>query len=98
MTRTINLRPDAQAEFDDGVDYLDALRPGLGANLAHAVQQVLARLAVNPRFGTEVLPGVRRVLLPGTKYCVVYLADDTTHDVISVFHTSRDPAIWRGRI
>ena len=98
MSRVVVLRPDARAEFDDGVDYINARPPGRGAALAHAVRATLARIAANPQLGTEVQPGVRRLMVPKTKYCVIYLYDDDTVDVVSVFHTSRDPADWQRRV
>lgn len=98
MSRAIVLRPDAEAELEDGQDYLEQFRPGSGAALEAAVEAAFARIVANPRLGTEVQPGVRRLMVSGTKYCVIYLFDDDAVDVVSVFHTSRDPADWQRRV
>lgn len=98
MSRAVVYRPDAEAELEDGHDYLEQFRTGAGAALAAAVRATCNRIAANPRIGTEVLPGVRRVVVPKTKYCVYYRFDDDTVDVVSVFHTSRDPQIWQARV
>ena len=95
MSRVVTLRADAQAEYDDGADYLAAIRPDLGEQLA---KRVYASLATNPRLGREVLPGVRKKLVAETDYCIYYSFGDLEIDVISGFHTSRNPAVWQGRV
>ena len=98
MSRTLTTRPEARAEFDDGVDFVDAVRAGWGAEFTLAVNAVFARIAAMPALRGEVQPGVRKTRVPGYKYVVHYAFDDATVDVIAVFHTSRDPADWQRRV
>ena len=98
MTRVVSLRPEAQSEYDDGIDYAESWSPGRGADLVRAVDETLARLAANPALGTEVKPGVYKRYIPGTKYNIYYQFDDGVLDVVAVFHTSRDPADWQRRV
>ena len=97
MTLSVVLRDEAQAEFDEAFDWYDARRVGLGFAFVAAVQEVFDRVAANPRIGRTVHADIRRGLVRRFPYCVL----DRTHadriEVLSVFHTSRDPAIWQGR-
>ncbi len=70
MSRAVVLRPEAEAELEDGHDYLEQFRPGRGAALAAAIRAGCARIAANPQLGTEVQPGVRRLFVSGTN-CTV---------------------------
>ena len=72
MSRLVILRPAAQAEYDDGVDYLATVRPELGEELARRIYAALARLVANPRLGAEAAPGVRKFYVSRTRYCIYY--------------------------
>ena len=97
MSLPVTLWDEAQAEFDDAGDYYEARRPGLGADFVAAVQAVFDRIAVNPRIHAVVYRDVRKAVVKGFPYCVFYFEEPTRVVVTSVFHTSRDPAIWQGR-
>jgi plasmid stabilization system protein ParE len=44
-----------------------------------------------------VFADIRKAVVVRFPYCVFYRAEPTRVQVISVFHTSRDPSIWQGR-
>jgi plasmid stabilization system protein ParE len=48
--------------------------------------------------GTEVYRGVRRVVVRGFPYVVLYLVESDLVIVIAVYHTSRDPDGWHERL
>ena len=64
------------------------------ANVAAA----FARISTHPRVGHEIHPSVRRVLVKKFPYAVIYREVAGGLQVISVFHTSRDPADWQSRV
>ncbi len=94
MSLPVVLRPSARREYDDAVDYYQAQRVGLGDRFAARVNEVLTRVGRSPRMHTTVRGDVRNAVVAKFPYCVYYreLADRV--EVISVFHTSRDPADW----
>lgn len=98
MSHRLEFRPPAREEFDEGVDYLDRVRPGLGETMADRVWATLGLMAANPGVGTEVAPNTRKQTVPKTQYCVYYSFDDEVIDIISVFHSARDPETWRSRV
>jgi plasmid stabilization system protein ParE len=82
---------------DEAFDYYEARQPGLGVDFVARVQKVFDRIAANPRMHAVVLADIRKAVVTRFPYCIYYRADDARVEVLAVFHTSRDPAIWQGR-
>ena len=59
---------------------------------------VLESISVTPRAHQTVFGSVRRAVVQNFPYCVYYREEATCVRVISVFHTSRNPAIWQARV
>ncbi|MFO0808845.1 MAG: type II toxin-antitoxin system RelE/ParE family toxin [Gemmataceae bacterium] len=97
MSLPIVLRDEAQAEFDEAFDWYDAQRAGLGAVFVAEVQKVFDRIAANPLIHQAVFADIRKGVVRRFPYCVFYRPHPNRVEVIAVFHTSRDPAIWQGR-
>ena len=98
MSRKLVFRRAARCEYDAAGDWYEQRRTGLGASFTDAVQAVLDRIEAQPDFYADVWNGVREGLVPGFPYCVYYIEERKRAVILSVFHTSRDPAIWQGRI
>jgi toxin ParE1/3/4 len=97
MSLPVVLRDEATAEFDEAFDYFEAQRAGLGVDFAARVQQVFDRIAASPQLHAVVFADIRKAVVSRFSYCVYYRADAVRVEVIAVFHTSRDPAIWQAR-
>jgi len=98
ITLPIDFRRAARAEFDQAADWYEQRRPGLGRTFTVAVQRVLDRIAVQPDFHAVVWADVREALVSGFPYAVYYREEPGRLVVFSVFHTSRDPTVWQGRV
>ena len=61
-------------------------------------QMVFDSIAANPLIHGVVLADIRKAVLRRFPYCIYYRAHPDRVEVIAVFHTSRDPKIWRGRV
>lgn len=90
--------PEAREEFDAAVDWYEERRTGLGARFTLAVNAVLDRVARNPRSHAVVLDDARKAVVRSFPYCIYYREEGENVVVISVFHTSRDPAEWQRRV
>ncbi|MBX9626771.1 MAG: type II toxin-antitoxin system RelE/ParE family toxin [Gemmataceae bacterium] len=99
MSLPITFQPAAEEEYAEAIDWFEALRPGGGAKFEAAVEATLARIGANPRLHAVVLADVRKAVVSGYPYyCVYYRERPADIEVLAVHHTSRDPAIWRGRV
>ena len=98
MSLPIVVRQLAQAEFDTSVAWYDTQQAGLGDDFAEAVQQTLDTIAANPKRYPEVYGEAREAAVAGFPFCVYYRVRPNRVVVLSVFHTSRDPSVWQGRV
>jgi toxin ParE1/3/4 len=94
----IVMRAEAETEFDEAFDYYENARPGRGVRFANLVRRVFRRIAARPQAHRVVMANVRRAVVPKFPYCVYYRADAARVEVLAVFHTSRDPSVWQGRV
>jgi plasmid stabilization system protein ParE len=98
MSLPVVLTPEAQADYDEAYDWYESRQPGQGDIFAAKVQDVLDRIAANPRMHAKVFQEVRKATVTKRPYIVLYIPEATRVTVISVFHTSRDPSVWQGRV
>ncbi len=89
----------ALAEMAGAVEYYEEQREGLGAEFRKAVEAVLNSIQERP-FSYAVVAGsnVRRVLTNRFPFAIIYRVENDMIVIVSVFHTSRNPIIWKGRI
>src|SRR5438552_3991218 len=89
---------EARAEFGEAAEWYDEQKPGLGSDFIVCVQDVLDRIAAMPRLHPVVYENVRRAVVKRFPYVVYYEAEADRVVIISVFHSSRNPSIWQGRV
>lgn len=97
MSVPLVLHPDAQAEFDESHDWFEQRCEGDGEKFSLAIKAALARIRSNPLMYGVVLDDIRKAVVPNYRFCIYYVVHDDHVFVTSVFHTSRDPAVWQGR-
>ncbi|MCU0703699.1 MAG: type II toxin-antitoxin system RelE/ParE family toxin [Fimbriiglobus sp.] len=97
MSLPVVVEDVAQAEFDEAFDWHDARDTARAVRFAEAVRAVFNRIGMQPRAHGVVYKDVRKALVRGFTYCVYYYEEPHRVVVISVFHSSRDPAHWQGR-
>ena len=98
MSLPIRLLPEAKAEFDTAADWYEAKRVGLGRDFVRRVGEVFVQITANPRLHSRVYREVRKAIVTRFPYIVLYQEEPDEILVISVFHTSRDPSVWKSRV
>jgi plasmid stabilization system protein ParE len=97
MSRAIVFHRIGRMEFDRAVDWYEDRRAGLGDRFSRHVLKLLDQIAANPQQYAEVENGMREARVPRFPYCVYFRLKTDTIQVVSVFHTSRDPEAWKSR-
>lgn len=87
----------AEMEFLKAIARYSRWRSGLGARFLAAVEQTVARATAAPESGVVLGGTIRRRLVPGFPYQVIYRADAVPLRVLAVAHLRRRPNYWRGR-
>ena len=98
MKRGLVLRRVAEKEFDDSIAWYESQREGLGHEFRAAIEQYFQRIADKPERFPEVRGEVRRaVVLRRFPFVIHFLIEPGRIVILSVFHTSRDPAQLKSR-
>lgn len=98
MTLPVSLRRPARAEFLEAAAWYEARRANLGVEFITEIDRCVAVAAEQPLLFGIVHNGIRRVVAERFPYSVYYRAESRRIVVLAVFHASRNPAIWQGRV
>lgn len=98
MSLPVRFLPEAQAEFDAAVDWYSARGADLAKDFVARIRAVVTRVAANPKMHAVVHADVRKAVVSRFPYIVLYRKEAGELIVVSVFHTSRDPADWQARV
>jgi plasmid stabilization system protein ParE len=94
MNRTVILRPEAEAELTEAIDWYESRGKGLGADFMRAVDAAMAAIERNPEQHQIVRGQVRRAVLRRFPYGLIYVASEHEITVLACFHGRRDPRRW----
>lgn len=89
MKLPIEVRLSAQIEAENAIEFYERRRTGLGAKLRAALELTIERISEHPESGREVIPGVRRIVVPKYKYRVFYVVEADRLIVVGIYHASQ---------
>lgn len=84
----------ALREIGEAREWYELQIPGLGEEFIAAMELQLKRLEQAPLLYAEVIPDVRRALLPRFPYGLFYTVRDSLIHVLAVSHDARNPKQW----
>lgn len=93
----VRFLPPARREFDDARDWYEEQSAGLGDEFETAIHEKLLSIRQHPDMYSCVEDDIREAPVSRFPYVVYFWAEDHEIIVASVFHQSRDPAVWQGR-
>lgn len=95
----VELYVEAEAELADAIAFYEEREAGLGTRFREAAEAAIDALQRRP-LSYPVVAGsdVRQALTSRFPYLLIFRVESEKTVVISVFHTSRNPVVWRGRI
>ena len=95
--RSVEFHPEAAAEFIAAAQYYEQQAQNLGSDFVSAVQRTYQRLVDFPESGHPFGPRLRRVLVPGFPYGLLYRPEADRILIVAVAHLHRRPGYWRSR-
>lgn len=98
MKSTPLVKPAAQLEFDEAVDWYRKRSPQLAARFAFEVHRVFESICKQPQIYGFVSKNVRFARTDTFSYAVYFCVDETEVVVVAILHTSRDPELLQSRI
>ena len=95
--RSIAFHPEAEAEFIAAAQYFESQAENLGLEFIATVEATYQRLLNLPESGRPFGSRLRRTLVPGFPYGLIYRPGPDTVLVVAVAHVRRRPGYWRSR-
>jgi len=92
-----SFHPEAEAEFNDAIDYYEDKERGLGYDFAVEVYATIQRIVGFPKAWPVMKNGFRRSLVRRFPYGVLYSEEDEEIWIVAVMHLHRNPEYWDGR-
>ena len=90
--------PEAYDEMLESARFFNDKNPGLGADLINAVQDATRRLANFPKYGPVEHASIRKCLVRGFPFAILYEVLNDRIFIAAVMHQHRRPYYWRHRI
>lgn len=98
MNRVLAIRPEAEAELELAFHWYQTRRAGLGIEFLLCIDDAIDRVRRDPESFPPVFRNVRLIPVSRFPFVVYFVADPDKITIVSFFHGSRDPAIWKARL
>ena len=93
----IRFTPEADAELTEAREWYSHQRKDLDLEFMQCIDDALGRIARNPVLFPTVYGDLRRVVIRRFPFAVFYALTSDEIQVIAVFHSRRDPEMWKAR-
>jgi toxin ParE1/3/4 len=97
VTRTLIVRPEAEADLAASRLWYEEQHEGLGARFIAAVDTTFRRIEANAMAFSLVRGKLRRALVRRFPFGVFYVLTERHIVVVAVLHAARDPRLWGKR-
>jgi len=90
--------PEASEEKLESARFYETRVEGLGADFLEAVEQATDRILQFPQAASIVKADIRKRLIAGFPFTILYHAADDEIFVVALMHQHRRPGYWRKRL
>lgn len=94
----IRFSPEADAELTEARQWYSHQRKDLDLEFMQCIDDALSRVVKNPYFFPIVYQNLRRAVVRRFPFALFYEVASDDVQVIAVFHSRRDPEIWKARV
>lgn len=89
--------PFAEEDLKEAKEFYELQKEGLGDEFVGEVEKTIEKIIDNPLQFQKVKKDMRKVGVTRFPFGVFYVFRDSMINVLSVFHFSRNPKIWKDR-
>src|SRR4051812_12019418 len=97
MVKRVIIEPEAEADLLEAYQWYQRRRGGLGDDFLLCFEAAKTVIGQRPKSFPVVEKQSHRALMRRFPYLVLFVEEKTTISVLGVFHTKRDPKIWKRR-
>lgn len=98
MTRQVIFKLEAEFDVAEAYRWYEERDKGLGTEFNRAVDTVVCQIQRHPEMYPVVDKELRQAVTRRFPYSIFYLIEEEAVYVVAVFHASRDPKTWQGRV
>jgi plasmid stabilization system protein ParE len=98
MSRTLLFRREVAGDLAAAIVWYRNNRPGLDEDFQREFDATLAAIEQNPLQYQIVEHGMRRAMLHGFPYAVMYSVSEEQILIVGCRHSRRNPAEWKKRL
>ena len=96
--RSVEFHPKAQAELISAARFFEGKSVNLGLTFIRTVQRTTQRIPAFSNRGRRFGRHLRRLLVPGFPYGLLYRVEPDRIFILAVMHLHRRPGYWRSRL
>ena len=97
MARAL-FRRITKRELREAARWYESRTPGLGVEFIQSITACVELICSHPEMFPSIYRHVRRALVKRFPFSLLYFSENGNITIISVFHSSRDPQVWRRRV
>jgi plasmid stabilization system protein ParE len=94
----IRFTPNADAELAEARQWYAHQRADLDIEFMERIDDALSRIVSNPHMYPIVYRTLRRAVVRRFPFAVFYEVTADEIQVVAVFHSRRDPEVWKSRV
>ena len=91
----VSFHPEAEAEFNEALDYYEGIEPGLGTDFALELHSAVKRAVDLPKAWSVLQGEVRRSLVKRFPFGVLYAEEQGEVFIVAVMNLHRAPKYWK---
>jgi len=90
--------PEASEEKLESARFYEARSEGLGSDFLASVEETTRRIEQFPEAGPVERAGIRKRIVPGFPFTILYEVQGNQILIAAVMHQHRRPGYWRERV
>ncbi len=96
-TYKLIINPFAEIEIKETRNWYNLQKDNLGEEYLQEIKKTAIRIQGNPFQFPVIKKKIRKVVVSRFPFSIYFYIDELTINVFAVFHTSRNPMIWKQR-
>lgn len=95
---SLEISDEAENDFDNSYEYYYNKSSNIASSFFQRIDVSLEIIRKSPLLFQEIHKNLRKYSVKQFPFVIYYQVVDFTIRIIAIFHTSRNPEIWKGRV
>ncbi len=91
------INPFAEIDLIEAKEWYDLQKENLGSEFIQEIRNTIRKISENPFQFPVIKFKIRKALILKFPYSVFFYIDDKIINIFAIFHTHRNPIVWKKR-